>query len=90
MKINKLDSRYNGYDLFKYGIDFKSSELHKFCEIREWCWQQFGPSCELDIFRQNPNSRYQDWAWLRDSTRTRLYFMSEKELQWFLLKWGNK
>lgn len=107
MKSRKLDRRHNGYDIFQYGVDFTNNEELKFCQIREWCWQQFGPSCELDIARKikysnslslqlglrdfdfEPSNKVQ-WAWLRDPTRTRIYFHSTKEYHWFLLNWGNK
>ncbi len=76
-----------GHDEFKRCIEFSRSEVEKFIEIRNWCWDQWGPGCEIDNFYkiQNPNK---SWCWLIDEWRTRIYFASDKEVQWFHLKWN--
>lgn len=77
----------NGHGDFARCVDFRAIEIQKFIEIRNWCWEQWGPSCELNFWYkiQSPNPK---WAWLMDEWRTRLYFGSDKEAQWFHLKWG--
>lgn len=85
MKSKKLDKRHKGYSQFKYSVDFSWREKTKFCEVRNWCWEQWGPSCEINIaeeLAEKPN-----WCWLFDDWRCRIYFISEKEYQWFILKW---
>ena len=85
MKAKKLDRRHSGYSMFKWAIDFTHKENLEFCQIREWLWEQFGPSCELEFcYKFNKNV---DWAWINDQHRLRIYIKSDKEYQWFLLKW---
>ena len=86
MKIGKLDRRHNGHGIFRYYVRFTSAELEKFVDVRNWCWQTWGASCELDTFYhlENPN---QKWGWVRDSYNTKIYLGSDAEYQWFLLKW---
>lgn len=80
----KVDRRMNGYGAFKYTARFQFSEREKFCEIREWCWSQWGPGREFNFcdVTKNPS-----WCWCTDQHRIQLYFASDSEYQWFLLKW---
>ena len=56
MKAKKLDRRHSGYSMFKWAIDFSHKENLEFCQIREWLWEQFGPSCELEFcYKFNKN-----------------------------------
>jgi len=86
MKASKLDRRHTGYGDFKYSITFRGIETGKFCEIRNWCWEQWGPSAEIDNREKlvNPNL---SWAWISDEYRMRIYIATDKEYQWYLLKW---
>lgn len=85
--MKKLDRRMNGYGDFQKYVEFNKLSLSKFCEVRAWCWEQWGPSCELEYWKQisNPNPA---WCWITDEWRIRIYLASNKEAQWFLLKWG--
>jgi len=83
MKIGKLDKRHNGYDRFKYFASFSSTNLYKFVEVRNWCWQNWGPSSELDITGLGD----QKWAWIHGQYNTRIYLATDAEYQWFVLKW---
>jgi hypothetical protein len=88
MRHNKLDRRYKGYGQFKYTVSFwLSKEYPKFCEIRNWCWTQWGPSSEVDIWERNPALQSPNWCWVKDDYKVRIYLTSDKEYQWFLLKW---
>ena len=88
MRHNKLDRRYKGHGQFKYTVSFwLSKEYPKFCEIRNWCWQQWGSSAEVDIWIKNPALQSPNWCWVKDDYRVRIYLTSDKEYQWFLLKW---
>lgn len=86
MKSKKLDKRFSGFKDFKYCIDFQSAELNKFCEIRDWCWQQWGSSVELDTWYKIGNKN-PSWVWQNDEWKTRIYLKSDSEYQWFILKW---
>ncbi len=82
----KLDKRNKGYGSFKYLIEFNTRAVEKFCQIRNWCWEQWGPSSELEFYHKlsNPNIC---WSWLTDEWRMNVYIATDKEYQWFLLKW---
>ena len=84
MRRMKLDRRMNGYGDFKYTVRFTFSEREKFCEIREWCWEQWGASREFNLWDATKNPA---WCWNMDQYRIQIYFAGEGEYQWFLLKW---
>lgn len=82
--MRKLDRRMNGHGSYEKFVEFGKHNFDNFIEIRNWCWEQWGPSCELEFFKnRNPS-----WCWLVDEWRIRIYLGSNKEVQWFLLKWG--
>jgi len=80
----KLDRRFKGYGDFKYAVQFGYKQGDNFCERREWMWDQFGPSCEHEHWREGKAC----WCWINDDYRTRILFESEKEYNWYMLKWG--
>jgi hypothetical protein len=88
MKRGKLDARYSGFGEFKYYAGYRNSEVDKFCAVRAWCWENWGPSCEMENYGKvsNPNI---NWCWISDQWKQRIYFASDKEYQWFLLKYGS-
>ena len=89
MTWKRLDRRHKGYETFKYCETFRTAQLEDFFEKRNWCWVQFGPGIEIDYALKLKKSI--KWAWLIDDWRTRIYFATEKEYEWFLLKWmGNE
>jgi hypothetical protein len=88
MKVKKLDKRMLGYDLFKYQVSFLRRNAEQFVDIRNWCWQQWGPSSELEFvyaLHKDPT-----WAWVSDHGRYRVLLKSDKEYSWYILKWINK
>ncbi len=86
MKLKKLDRRMNGHGDFKYKITYrKGSERLKFIEVRNWCWSQWGPSSEYEFWDEQVN---QSWAWIVDEWETKILLATDKEAQWFTLKWG--
>lgn len=88
MKVKKLDKRMSGHDLFKYQISFVRRDAAKFVNIRSWCWQQWGPSSELEfVYALEEHPR---WAWISDYGRCRILFQSDKECSWYTLKWINE
>ena len=92
--VVKLDRRHKGTSQFShYIMPIWSSQLAdkiKFFEWRKWCWETWGPGFERDIAIELGNSHYEigRWAWNTNYDQRRLYFKSEKELNWFVLKWS--
>jgi len=93
LKIHKLDRRHKGclrfshYITYSYGYLLNDKLL--FYKLREWCWNNFGPGLERDAFIELVDSMDEKpvWAWhVYDDTK-RIYFVSEKEFSWFMLKW---
>jgi hypothetical protein len=87
MKVKQLDRRFSGYGNFKYHIQFQTNELQKFSDVRNWCWQTWGPSCELEHYNKiNPPNGF--WCWGSTEWYIRIYLATPAEYSWFLLKWG--
>ena len=85
MNLKKLDRRMSGYGKFTHYMEYSHKEANEFIRCRNWCWEQWGPSCELDFwYKHTPNEK---WCWLVDQWRTRVYLRTEAEAQWFALKW---
>lgn len=88
MKPKKLDKRMLGHGEFKYQVAFNRRDCQKFVDIRIWCWEQWGPSCELEFthtMKHKPT-----WAWMSDyHDRYRLLFETDKECSWYILNWIN-
>lgn len=68
----------------------------KWFELREWCWTTWGPSKELEdwlkakmIAEDKHVSQNTHWCWQNDRYATRIYLTSDKELNWFRLRWSN-
>ena len=74
-----------GFVNFKYVAKLRRrTDSKKFKEMRQWCWETLGPSCELVIMDKNDNF---PWAWIHDTYRSRILLRSDKELAWFKLRW---
>lgn len=86
MRDFKLDRRYNGYSMFKYAVEFPNVEMGKFCEVREWFWENFGSSREYDKWHLGAQCKNPRWAWDCDEFKNRIYVGTEKEYSMFLLK----
>lgn len=86
MKTGKLDKRFKGVDKFKYYAEFGPiGQIELFVEARNWCWQTFGSSVELDVVQLIPGDY--KWSWLRNDWKTRLVFRDDVEYNWFMLKY---
>ncbi|NDB84162.1 MAG: hypothetical protein EB127_15800 [Alphaproteobacteria bacterium] len=88
MIITQLDGRYAGGWHFKYAIEFNRPHFDGdlYCEVREWCWQTFGPSRELKFINHQDDNHA--WCFMTDNHRTRIYLKSKKELEWFTIRWS--
>jgi hypothetical protein len=99
--ISKINKRFKGAGHWEYLISVPhyrdSREL--FFEMREWCWNTWGPSKEISDWMEDTNSDLytpvsfnQSWCWSHDSgtphgVTHRLYIRGEKELVLFKLRW---
>ncbi len=97
VKIKKLDGRYTGSDFFQYCIQSNSLYNKEYYDIREWCWETWGPSKELNYWLldnkitlgldEKVGSQNQHWCWQNDTYSRRLYFRTDKELVLLKLRW---
>ena len=101
-KAKKLDQRYNGGEHFKYMVDVTRSislqnpnkyqgsnrmeKLQAFVDMRTWCWETWGASCEMGAYL--PLKQEQVWSWDSEHANLRIYLKTDKELAWFQLKWS--
>ncbi len=88
MEHRKMDRRMTGHQDFEFCATFfkTTKEGQKFCDIREWCWETWGPSCEYDIWTKRPNPN-QHWCWANDDFKMKIYFKTDKEDMLFILRW---
>jgi hypothetical protein len=87
MKLKKLDRRHNGSSWFQFCAEYSNSDAVRFVEHRAWCWNTFGPSCELK-FWPKAGKLGDRWCWSTDEWVTRIYLTSSAELNWFKLTHG--
>lgn len=86
MKLIRLDKRYAGHDYFTHCVNFTRHEKLKFVEVREWCWTNFGASCELEHYHLYTEPKV--WAWEVSQYNTRIYLKTDREINWYTLKWS--
>ena len=94
--VARLDRRHKGYRQFShYIMPVWSSTLKDkldFFEWRKWCWNTWGPGLEregvLELGKDIGLGLEPKWAWHLDKYGRRLYFATEKELNWFVLTWS--
>lgn len=109
LQVVRLDKRWAGYRQFRYCINFvehymssRNDRLRLFNDIRSWCTDTWGVSCERDIYiilaedlskAKHDDSLNGHWAWHSDlNTGTfRFYLKTDKEVEFFMLRWsGNE
>jgi hypothetical protein len=90
MKLKKLTKQYRGHKHFKYCDEFTYKDGQKFMERRTWCWEQWGPSAELDLWQGvfDSPSKNPQWCWITDQHRIRIYLATDAEASWYGLKWS--
>ena len=90
-QLQKLDGRHNGSDRFAYRVEFYSNQIRLFIQVREWCWDTWGSSCELDqAYDDNWISKKElFWCWRYDvhPSGRYLYFKTYNEASVYSLKW---
>lgn len=90
MKLTKLDRRMTGYGDFKFMIKLyhNDQDLNKFIDVRNWCWENWGPSCEYFFYKKLENEKNPAWCWANYEFENRIYLAGDQEASWFLLKWA--
>jgi hypothetical protein len=97
--VKKTDKRHTGNDRFKYYVEVKATTTgeyklmqEKFYELRQWCWETWGPSREIDQYTYFEGNWTEDqnitWSWINDEHRSRLYLGNKEEAAHFALKWS--
>ena len=95
MFVKKLDRRYDGWQHFTHRVEFyhrdRSILLGRWIAVRNWLWQQLGPSAEQFCARAEFFGGAQpQWAW--DSEKSAIY-LRDQALVMFQLKkefWENE
>jgi len=86
----KLDGRHSGHEKWGYYIEpliYSSGARYKmFHEWRKWCWNTYGESMERDHAAQEQLRDYK-WCWFVYNGIYRIYLKSDKELNWFKIRW---
>lgn len=89
--IKKLDSRYNGYPYFTFFVDISKPDPpyvirhRRYIDhllLRQWCCNQWGLSCEWDLFGishqyeiHNPH-----WCWDAKEHKSRILLRGAEEV----------
>ena len=93
--VTKLDRRHKGYTQFSHYVtpvwSTTLADKLRYFEWRTWCWNTWGPGMEREQAMEFGGGHYQvgRWAWHVDGYSKRLYFSTEKELNWFILTWSS-
>jgi len=92
LKLETLDGRHSGSWFFKYRVWVHGPDrVRDFIQIRNWCWEVWGPSCE----REDHILSYNDpaiennlhWAWHTYERSRYIYLVNDQALAFFKLKW---
>jgi hypothetical protein len=87
MKVQRLNRSYNGHDRYTHRIEFYGggSQLNqmRYVRVRNWLWEQFGPSAELNLARDWIFGAVPKWAW--DADKSCIY-ITEESYTMFMLK----
>lgn len=102
IEIKKLDGRYTGSRDFQYlakpttfmrgpltGL-YQTNKVRyeTFQDLRIWCWNTWGPSCEYRFWSSLPDDKKnKHWAWDTENHKMRIYIASDKEAAWMRIKW---
>ena len=84
----------SGGNVTGYRIVTRQDVVKEFVQCRNWCWEHFGPSCEVDLyddavhsFAFGPAKSDPDWAWVEKDYGRRIYFKDETIAGMFSLMW---
>ena len=92
IEIKKLDSRYNGHPYFKFFADIAKSTTFTYNTrfqrygdhllLRQWCHNQWGHSCEWDMYRHalHANIHNLHWCWDAKEHKSRILIAGQEEV----------
>jgi len=64
LEITKIDRRHNGYGRFVYRIrPIDPDSITAFLQVREWCWEAWGGSCELSYAWPRHRLAHGEFQW---------------------------
>jgi hypothetical protein len=96
-RVSPLDRRHKGHKYFSHYVmpiwTMHLEDKLRYFEWRNWCWDTWGPGLERDMAVEWNSKAWGDevkWAWHTDDGAKRLYFATEKELNWFNLRWASE
>lgn len=94
-----LSLRDKGFGTFEFvaTVEYSQGEtlfnlIEEFNRIRSWCWETFGSSCERDYYvslNRAGATVNEHWAWAADASMKSIYFVSDVDLNWMLLKFSD-
>ena len=92
LKLETLDGRHSGNYYFKYRVWVHGTDrVRDFIQIRNWCWEVWGPSCERDDHIQSKRDPEIEnnlhWAWHVHERSRYIYLINDRALAFFKLKW---
>jgi hypothetical protein len=86
--ISKLDGRHAGHILFSHRAEIIGTWIERdqeFVQVREWCWETFGPGVERDLIHAKKDSK---WGWHLNQSPAKYYiYLKDEYLTHFTLKW---
>ena len=65
---------------------YTNMKLSNFIECRNWCWEQYGPGCEVWVAAEDIDHTTW-WAWVNDTYARKIYFKDETIAGMFSLMW---
>ena len=102
--LTKANGKYKCFPEFKHVIYVEKKTLkyidpverkQRFFALREWCWETWGPSKELNdwlLARKLPDeqlvSQNQHWCWQNDEYYSRIFLRDDPDLAWLMLRWS--
>lgn len=92
LQLERLDGRHNASRVYTHRVwiqGMSHDRKQSYIQLREWCWENFGPGCERDLIWYNKSSTYR-WAFHFDQKSEAPYiYLKEEVLTAFMLKWVN-
>ena len=86
--ISPLDGRHAGNRMFTHRAEILGpwdQRRHNFVEMRQWCWESYGPGVERDLSHCLPDTK---WAWHVGENPSSYYiYLKAEQLTHFSLKW---
>lgn len=90
-KIKKLDKRMGGSGYFAYKAElngYAALRLKRSIEVRQWCWETFGPSAELSEYVCGDQNASWCWETTHKNYTVRYLFKTQEQVNLFVLRFG--